>query len=108
MTVQAKKDVYKRLLELKVTTPTKVMNFATYPSENKYFEERYTAFECGLDMFPFPHPGGKVLWKEYLQAFERRYEGTKIHRMRALFDRCLDSCPAEDSCEFFLMYGRFE
>jgi pre-mRNA-splicing factor SYF1 len=107
-TLQTTKDAYNRLLELKVATPTQVLNFATYLSEKNYFEESFTAFERGLDMFPFPHPGGKVLWKEYLQAFERRYEGTKIHRMRELFDRCLDSCPAEDSCEFFLMYGRFE
>lgn len=107
-TLQTTKDAYNRLLELKVATPTQVLNFATYLSEKNYFEESFTAFERGLDMFPFPHPGGKVLWKEYLQAFERRYEGTKIHRMRELFDRCLDSCPAEDSCEFFLMYGKFE
>jgi|EP00979_Chaetoceros_neogracilis_P012137 pre-mRNA-splicing factor SYF1 len=107
-TLQTTKDAYNRLLELKVATPTQVLNFAKYLSEKKYFEESFTAFERGLDMFPFPHPGGNVLWKEYLQAFEARYEGTKIHRMRELFDRCLDSCPAECSCEFFLVYGKFE
>ncbi|GFH48712.1 hypothetical protein CTEN210_05188 [Chaetoceros tenuissimus] len=107
-TLQTTKDAYNRLLELKIATPTQILNFATFLSEKKYFEESFTAFERGLDMFPFPHPGAKVLWKEYLLSFQNRYADTKIHRMRELFDRCLDSCPPEDSCDFYLMYGKFE
>lgn len=107
-TLQTTKDAYNRLLELKVATPTQILNFASYLSEHKYFEESFTAFERGIDMFPFPHPGAKILWKEYLQSFERRYEGSKVHRMRELFDRCIDACPAEDSAQFFLLYGKFE
>jgi pre-mRNA-splicing factor SYF1 len=107
-TLQTTKDAYNRLLELKVATPTQVLNFASYLAENKYFEESFSAFERGIDMFPFPHPGAKMLWKEYLQAFETRYEGAKVHRMRELFDRCLENCPVEDCSTFFLLYGKFE
>lgn len=107
-TLQTTKDAYNRLLELKVATPSQVLNFASFLAEKKYFEESFTAFERGIDMFPFPHPGAKLLWKEYLQAFELRYEGTKVHRMRELFDRCLESCPVEDCSTFFLLYGKFE
>ena len=107
-TLQTTKDAYNRLLELKVATPAQVLNFASYLTEQKYYEESFTAYERGHDMFSFPHPGAKILWKEYLQAFQGRYCGTKIHRMRELFDRCLDSCPAEDASEFFLLYGTFE
>lgn len=107
-TLQTTKDAYNRLLEIKVATPTQVLNFASYLAENKYFEESFTAFERGVDMFPFPHPGAKLIWKEYLQAFEKRYEGTKVHRTRELFDRCLENCPVEDCSIFFLLYGKFE
>jgi len=107
-TLQTTKDAYNRLLELKIATPAQVINFAAFLSEKKYFEESFTAYERGLDMFPFPHVGAKELWKVYLEAFRTRYSGTKMHRLRELFDRCLDSCPAEDSVPFFLMYGKVE
>jgi pre-mRNA-splicing factor SYF1 len=107
-TLQTTKDAYNKLIETKVATPSHILNFATYLSEKKYFEESFSVYERGLDMFPFPHAGCKVLWKEYLQSFRLRYEGTKIHRMRELFDRCIDSCPPEISSEFFVMYGMFE
>jgi pre-mRNA-splicing factor SYF1 len=107
-TLQTTKDAYNKLIESKVATPSHILNFATYLSEKKYFEESFSAYERGLDMFPFPHPGCKILWKEYLQSFRLRYEGGKIHRMRELFERCIDSCPPEFSSEFFVMYGMFE
>mmetsp|Transcript_24926 Transcript_24926/g.37266 ORF Transcript_24926/g.37266 Transcript_24926/m.37266 type:complete len:1145 (+) Transcript_24926:191-3625(+) len=107
-TMQTTKDAYNRLLELKVATPPHVINFASYLIEKKYFEESFTAYERGLDMFSFPHPGAKALWKDYLSAFQKRYSGTKIHRMRELFDRCLESCPPADSSHFFIAYGKFE
>jgi len=106
--IQTCKDAYNRLLELKVATPVHVLNFASFLLDKKYFEESFTAYERGLDMFSFPHPGGKLLWKEYLNAFDKRYQGTKIHRSRELFDRCLESCPPEDASDFFILYGKFE
>ena len=107
-TLQTTKDAYNRLLEMKAATPAHIINFTSYLTENKYFEECFTAFERGLDMFSFPHPGAKLIWKRYLSEFLSRYGGTKTHRSRELFDRCLESCPPEDASEFFIMYGKFE
>ena len=54
-TLQTTKDVYNRLLELKVATPAQVLDFANYLSEQKYVEESFTAYERWLDTFAFPH-----------------------------------------------------
>ena len=94
-----------------VATPAQVLDFANYLSEQKYFEESFTAYERWLDMFAFPHVGGAkwLLEKEYLTAFQKRYEGTTLHRMRELYDRSLESCPApEEAASFFLLYGKVE
>jgi pre-mRNA-splicing factor SYF1 len=107
-TIQTTKDAYNRALEIKVATPSHVINFASYLADKKYFEESFTAYERGVDLFPFPHAGAKILWKEYLSSFYKRYGGTKIFRMRELFDRCLESCPPSDASEFFILYGKFE
>ena len=105
-TVQTTKDAYNRALELTVATPLHVLNFAAFLTEHKYFEESFTAFERGIEMFEFP--GVKVIWKAYLVAFLKRYKGSKLERTRDLFQRCVEACPPEECSEFFLMNGKFE
>lgn len=105
-TVQSTKDAYNCAIEEKVATPLHILNFATFLAEQKYFEESFTAYERGVELFDFP--GVKVIWKAYLDAFLKRYGGTKLERTRDLFQRCLDACPPEASAEFFLMNGAFE
>ena len=107
-TVQTTKDAYDRALELKVVTPSHILNYASFLKEKKYFEESFAAYERGLGLFPFPHAGGTVLWKNYLTNFLERYDGSKTPRVRELFDRCLNECPAEESPEFFILYGDYE
>jgi tetratricopeptide (TPR) repeat protein len=107
-TVQTTKDAYNRALEIKVATVQHVLNFGTFLTEQKFFEESFTAYERGIELFAFPHPGAKLLWKAYLTAFLQRYRGTKVERARNLFQRCLDDCPAEECAEFFMMNGEFE
>ena len=107
-TIQTTKDAYNRAIELKVVTPTHILNFTSYLKENKYFEEGFSAYERGVDLFTIPHPGAKLLWKQYLEDFEKRFAGTKTHRMRELFDRCLETCPADDASGIFIAYGKFE
>ena len=105
-TVQTAKDAYNRALDQKVATPLHILNFASFLTEHKYFEESFSAYERGIEMFDFP--AVKVIWKNYLEAFLKRYGGTKMERTRDLFQRCVDACPPDDSAEFFLMYGKFE
>jgi pre-mRNA-splicing factor SYF1 len=76
--------------------------------DKKYFEESFAAYERGLGLFPFPHAGATLLWKNYLTNFLERYDGSKTPRARELFDRCLDDCPAEESTDFYLLYGDYE
>jgi len=107
-TVQTTKDAYDRALELKVATPSHVLNYASFLRDKKYFEESFAAFERGIGLFPFPHAGAILLWKNYLTSFLERYEGSKTPRVRELFDRCLADCPPEESPEFYLLYGDYE
>jgi pre-mRNA-splicing factor SYF1 len=105
-TVQTTKDAYSRTLEQRVATPLHILNFATFLSEHKYFEESFSAYERGIELFEYP--GVKVIWKAYLDAFLRRYAGTKVERTRDLFHRCIEACPPEECTDFFLMDGKFE
>ena len=107
-TVQTTKDSYDRALDLKVVTPSHVLNYASFLREKKYFEESFAAYERGLGLFPFPHAGAAMLWKNYLTEFLARYDGSKTPRARELFDRCLADCPAEESPQFFLKYATYE
>ena len=107
-TIQTAKDAYDRALEWNVATPSHVLNYASFLKDKRYFEESFAAYERGLGLFPFPHPGASLLWKSYLTEFLERYEGSKTPRVRELFDRCLADCPSEESPEFYLMYGEYE
>ena len=107
-TVQTTKDAYNRALETKVATVQHVLNFGAFLTEQKYFEESCTAYERGLELFDFPHAGSKLLWTAYLEAFLKRYQGTKVERARNLFQRCLQNCPPDDCVPFFMMNGEFE
>jgi len=107
-TVQTTRDAYNAAIELGVATPSQILNFASYLTDRKYFEEAFSAYEKGVHAFPFPHPGAKLLWKSYLLAFQNRYGGSKVARTRELFDRCLEICPPDLCCEFYLSYGTFE
>jgi len=107
-TVQTTKDAYDRALELKVATPSHVLNYASFLKDKKYFEESFAAYERGLGLFPFPHAGAALLWKSYLTDFLERYGGSRTPRARELFDRCLEDCPPEESPEFYLLYGEYE
>ncbi|EEC47594.1 predicted protein, partial [Phaeodactylum tricornutum CCAP 1055/1] len=107
-TTQTTKDAYNRALEIKAATVQHVLNYGTFLTEQKYFEESFTAYERGIELFAFPHAGAKLLWKAYLEAFLDRYQGTKVERARDLFQRCLEACPAEDAADFYMMNGEFE
>jgi pre-mRNA-splicing factor SYF1 len=105
-TLQTTKDAYNRAIQQRVATPLHILNCATFLAEQKYFEESFSAYERGIEMFQFP--GVKVIWKAYLEAFLKRYAGTKVERARELFHRCIETCPPEESAPFFLMNGKFE
>ena len=62
-------------------------------------------------MFKYPHSA--PIWKRYLSKFVDRYKGTKVERGRELFERCIESTPAETEgsgllAEAYLQYASFE
>jgi pre-mRNA-splicing factor SYF1 len=57
---------YNEAIELKVATPMNILNFASFLKDQTYFEEPFTAYERGVELFPFPHAGAKLLWTNYL------------------------------------------
>jgi pre-mRNA-splicing factor SYF1 len=91
-TVATTKDAYNRAMELKVATPMHVLDYCSFLKDKKYLEESFGAFERGLELFQFP--GAKVLWMSYLQNFIERYQGTKVERVRDLFERCFGIMPS--------------
>jgi tetratricopeptide (TPR) repeat protein len=107
-TIQTTKDAYNRAFEIKVITVQQIINFAAFLTEHKYFEESLSVYERGIELFGFPHPGAKMLWRTYIDAFLKRYKGTKVERLRNIFARCLESSPSHDCDEFFMLYGEFE
>ena len=109
-TVQSTKDAYNQAMSTKVATPHHILQFASFLREQKYFEESFAVYERGVEMFAFPHPGAKLLWKSYLEKFLDRYGGqeVKVERTRDLLDRCLEGCPPEEASAFFLTQGQFE
>jgi pre-mRNA-splicing factor SYF1 len=97
---------YEKALELKVSTPQMILNYAAFLEENKYFEESFRVYEKGVSLFTFPHV--LDIWKKYLTNFVKRYAGTKLERSRDLFEQCLETAPAEVASEFYLLYAKLE
>lgn len=107
-TLATTKDAYNQTLQTKVATVAHVLQFAEFLLDNDYFEESFTVYERGAEMFAFPHGGAKLIWMAYLEAFANRYKGSKVERSRDLFQRCLSDCPAEEAVPFYLLWGAFE
>ena len=47
-TVQTTKDAYDRALEIKVATPSHVLNYASFLKDQNYFEQSFAALELGM------------------------------------------------------------
>lgn len=44
-TIESTKDVYNKILSLKIATPQTIINYANFLEENKYFEESFKVIE---------------------------------------------------------------
>jgi pre-mRNA-splicing factor SYF1 len=70
-TVQSTKDVYNKVMELRIANPQVVVNYATFLEEHQYFEEAFKVYERGIDLFGWPI--AFELWNIYLPRFMDRY-----------------------------------
>jgi pre-mRNA-splicing factor SYF1 len=50
----------------------------------------------------------KKIWLQYLDRFLERYGGTKMERLRDLFEQAVAKVPAEDAAEFYIKYAKAE
>ncbi|XP_043463575.1 pre-mRNA-splicing factor syf1 homolog [Leptopilina heterotoma] len=100
------KAVYDKIIDLKIATPQIIINYGVFLEENNYFEEAFRAYEKGIALFKWPNVYD--IWNTYLQKFKKRYEGTKLERMRDLFEQCLEHCPPKYAKNLYLLYAKLE
>ena len=105
-TVETCRAAYDRVMDLKVITPKMCLNYAAFLEENNYFEDSFRVYERSILLFTFPHV--KVLWTTYIDKFIERYEGTKLERLRDLFEQAVSGVPEEDAADFFFKYAKAE
>ncbi|KAL8912561.1 MAG: hypothetical protein Q9171_002425 [Xanthocarpia ochracea] len=100
------RQVYERILELRIATPQTIANYANLLEENQYFEESFKVYERGLSLFSYPV--AFELWNMYLKkAIDRKIS---IERLRDLFEQAVDpeKCPPKFAKPLYLMYGSLE
>jgi len=56
----------------------------------------------------FPWPNSYEIWLTYISTFIQVVGGTKVERVRHLFEECLTECPSDLSQIFLLMYADYE
>jgi pre-mRNA-splicing factor SYF1 len=104
--IESCKAAYDRVMDLKVITAQMALNYASYLEENQYFEDSFKVYERAVAMFQFPQ--AKQIWVTYMDKFIDRYEGTKLERMRDLFEQAVAVVPPTDAAEFYLKYAKNE
>ncbi|KAG6874295.1 hypothetical protein C0995_001520 [Termitomyces sp. Mi166 len=105
-TVESTKNVYDKILELRIANAQVIVNYAAFLEENKYFEESFKIYERGVELFTFPI--SFEIWNIYLSKFVKRYGGSKLERARDLFEQALEKCPPKSCKPLFLMYANLE
>ena len=103
---QSCRAAYERAIDLKVVTPQMALNFAAFLEERQFFEDSFQVFEKAILLFNFPHV--KPIWLSYLDKFIQRYEGTKLERLRDIFEQAVSKVPPEDAAEFYIKYAKAE
>lgn len=97
---------YERCFDLKVITVSMVLHYAAYLEESHYFEEAFTVYERGCSIFHFPQV--KAIYTIYLEHFLERYQGSKLERLRDLFESILAKAPVEEASIYYLAYAQAE
>lgn len=97
---------YDRAMDLKVITVQMCMNYATFLEEANYFEESFRVYERAVHLFIYPQV--RVIWVAYLDKFMERYGGTKLERLRDLFEKAVSNVTPKESVEMYLKYAQAE
>ena len=92
-TFQNVRAIYQKIMNLQLSTPQTVLNYGSFLENSGYFEEAFRAYEKAVNSFQWPHVYD--IWVVYLAKFTERYGGTKLERLRDLFEQVIKSCPVE-------------
>ncbi|OAY75964.1 pre-mRNA-splicing factor SYF1-like [Ananas comosus] len=104
--VESTRDVYDRMLDLKIATPQIILNYASFLEEHKYFEDAFKIYERGVKLFKYPHV--REIWAMYLTKFVKRYGNTKLDRARDLFECAIEQTPSQEVKPLYLQYAKME
>lgn len=104
--VESCRVAYDRVFELKVVTAQMALNYAAFLEENNFFEDSFTVYERAVNIFDYPQV--KPIWLLYLDKFIGRYGGTKLERLRDLFEQSVAKVPEGDAAEFYIKYSKAE
>ncbi|CAJ2634310.1 unnamed protein product [Trifolium pratense] len=104
--LESTREVYERILDLRIATPQVIINYAYFLEEHKYFEDAFKVYERGVKIFKYPHV--KDIWVTYLSKFVRRYGKTKLERARELFENAVETAPADQVKPLYLQYAKLE
>lgn len=105
-TLESCRAAYDQMIELKIITPQILLNYTNYLDEHHFYEDSFHIFEKAIILFSFPSV--KSIWLEYIQKFMKRYQGSKLERLRDLFEQSLMNLPSEYISEFYLQYALAE
>lgn len=100
------KTCYEKILELRIATPATILNYARFLEENSHFEDSFKAYERGVSVFKFP--AALEVWVTYFKKFVERYGGTKMERLRDLFEQAVAVTPPEFCHIIYLLYAELE
>ena len=105
-TFEETKTAYERVLDLKIATPETVLNFTRFLQTNNFFEESFRVYERAVQLFKWPHVYD--IWMNYLSKVIQRLAGSKVERVRHLFNQVLKDCPRDKSRLFLFMFADYE
>ena len=103
-TTETTKQIYDRILELKIANPQVLFNYADFLWGRNYFQDCFKVYERGIELFGFP--AAMDMWVLYLQRFMERSESRE--RTRELFEQSLDGCPQKFCKQLYLLFAKFE
>ncbi|XP_058749786.1 uncharacterized protein LOC131622761 [Vicia villosa] len=104
--LESTREVYERILDLRIATPQVIINYAYFLEENNYFEDAFKVYERGVKIFKYPH--ARDIWVTYLSKFVKRHGRTKLERARELFENAVEMSPADQVKPLYLQYAKLE
>ncbi len=100
------KGIYQKMLDMQLATPQTVLNYGAFLENSGYYEESFRVYEKAVNVFQWPHVYD--IWVVYLAKFTERYGGSKMERLRDLFEQVIKVCPADKLKFFYYMYADVE